>query len=155
MDETAAIRHIPTMNKLPKWIAVALLPLALYGQNPQRESVREVIQTHRTTARAIAPLKVNEEESAPKMALALVSPAPRAAARVVAMQGPTLAIDKYVVAGGGGTSTGGGFTLDGTIGQAAAGGPLSAGSFSLTSGFWEAASTASAAKKRGGQLTSQ
>lgn len=154
MDETAAIRHIPTMKKLPKWIAVALLPLALYGQNSQRESVREVIQT-RTTARAIAPLKVNEEQSAPKMAMALGLPAPRAAARVAAMQGPGLAIDKYVVAGGGGASTGGGFTLDGTIGQAASGGPLSAGSFSLTSGFWEAASTAAAAKKRGGQLTSQ
>ncbi len=75
--------------------------------------------------------------------------------RPAALQGPTLAIDKYVVAGGGGTSTGGGFSLDGTIGQAAAGGPLAAGSFSLTSGFWEPATTVMNTKRKGGQLTSQ
>ena len=96
-------------------------------------------------------LRVNPAESEPKMALAVRLPAPPA----VAMQGPSLTIAPYVVAGGGGTSTGGGFTLDGTIGQAAAGGPVSAGSFSINAGFWEAVSTPSASKKRGGQLTSQ
>ena len=146
--------HIATMKRLPKWVAVVVLPLALYGQNPQRESVRQVAQTRNTALRTISP-KESTAGNEPKMALALGAPAPLAAARAVSMQGPTLAIDKYVVAGGGGTSTGGGFTLDGTIGQPAAGGPLAAGTFSIDSGFWEPSSTVAAPKKRGGQLTSQ
>lgn len=39
------------------------------------------------------------------------------------------------VDGGGGTSTGGGYTLSGTIGQPDAGG-LSGGSYTLIGGFW-------------------
>lgn len=38
--------------------------------------------------------------------------------------------------GGGGTSTGGVFTVRGTIGQPDAGGPLTGGSFAVTGGFW-------------------
>jgi len=40
------------------------------------------------------------------------------------------------IAGGGGTSTNGQFSLSGTIGQHDAGAPLTGGSFSLTGGFW-------------------
>lgn len=39
---------------------------------------------------------------------------------------------------GGGTSTGGAFTLSGTVGQHDAGGPMTGGAFSLTGGFWAA-----------------
>ena len=42
----------------------------------------------------------------------------------------------YQIAGGGGTSTGGVFTVSGTIGQAEAGGPLTGPGYSLTGGFW-------------------
>jgi hypothetical protein len=45
-------------------------------------------------------------------------------------------IDWYKVAGGGGTSTGGTYSVSGTIGQPDAGGPLTGGSYSLTGGFW-------------------
>src|SRR5271170_2038638 len=45
-------------------------------------------------------------------------------------------IDWYKVAGGGGTSTGGVYSLSGTIGQHDAGGPMTGGSYSLTGGFW-------------------
>jgi hypothetical protein len=45
-------------------------------------------------------------------------------------------IDWYKVAGGGGTSTGGVFAVNGTIGQHDAGGPMTGGSYSLTGGFW-------------------
>jgi hypothetical protein len=45
-------------------------------------------------------------------------------------------IDWYKVAGGGGTSTGGVYTVSGTIGQHDAGGPMAGGNFSLTGGFW-------------------
>ena len=45
-------------------------------------------------------------------------------------------IDWYKVAGGGGTSTGGTFTVSGTIGQHDAGGPMTGGQYSLTGGFW-------------------
>ena len=45
-------------------------------------------------------------------------------------------IDWYKVAGGGGTSTGGTYTVSGTIGQHDAGGLLTGGNYSLTGGFW-------------------
>jgi hypothetical protein len=46
------------------------------------------------------------------------------------------AIPWYTVDGGGGTSTGGVYSVSGTIGQPDAGGPMSGGNFSLTGGFW-------------------
>ena len=45
-------------------------------------------------------------------------------------------IDWYKVAGGGGTSTGGVYSVSGTIGQHDAGGPMTGGTYSLTGGFW-------------------
>ncbi len=45
-------------------------------------------------------------------------------------------IDWYKIAGGGGTSTGGTYTVSGTIGQPDAGGPLTGGKYSLMGGFW-------------------
>jgi hypothetical protein len=45
-------------------------------------------------------------------------------------------IDWYKVAGGGGTSTGGVYSVSGTIGQHDAGGPMTGGPYSLTGGFW-------------------
>ncbi len=45
-------------------------------------------------------------------------------------------IDWFTIDGGGGTSTGGAFTLSGTIGQPDAGVTMTGGSFSLTGGFW-------------------
>ena len=45
-------------------------------------------------------------------------------------------IDWYKIAGGGGTSTGGTYSVSGTIGQHDAGGPMTGGSYSLTGGFW-------------------
>ena len=45
-------------------------------------------------------------------------------------------IDWYKIAGGGGTSTNGIYSLSGTIGQHDAGQPMSGGNYSLTAGFW-------------------
>ena len=45
-------------------------------------------------------------------------------------------IDWYKIAGGGGTSTGGTYTVSGTIGQPDAGGPMFGGNYSVTGGFW-------------------
>ena len=42
----------------------------------------------------------------------------------------------YKVAGGGGTSTGGIYSVSGTIGQHDAGGPLTGGTYSVNGGFW-------------------
>jgi len=50
-------------------------------------------------------------------------------------------IDWFTIDGGGGTSSGGGFTLSGTIGQPDAG-TLSGGGFTLRGGFWPGASSA-------------
>ena len=45
-------------------------------------------------------------------------------------------MDWYKVSGGGGTSSGGQYSLSGTIGQPDAGGAMTGGSYSLTGGFW-------------------
>ena len=45
-------------------------------------------------------------------------------------------IDWFTIAGGGGTSTGGVYSISGTIGQPEAGEPMTGGDFSLTGGFW-------------------
>ena len=48
----------------------------------------------------------------------------------------THSIDWFTIDGGGGTSTGGVYSLSGTIGQPDAGGPMTGGSYSLVVGFW-------------------
>jgi hypothetical protein len=45
-------------------------------------------------------------------------------------------INWYKVAGGGGTSTNGQYSLTGTIGQPDASGAMAGGNYSLTGGFW-------------------
>ena len=45
-------------------------------------------------------------------------------------------IDWFTIDGGGGTSTGGVYTVTGTIGQPYAGGPMTNGQYSVTGGFW-------------------
>ena len=45
-------------------------------------------------------------------------------------------VDWYKISGGGGTSTGGVYTVSGTIGQPDAGGPMTGGGYSVTGGFW-------------------
>ena len=45
-------------------------------------------------------------------------------------------IDWFKIAGGGGTSTGGVYSVFGTIGQSDASGALTGGNYSLTGGFW-------------------
>ena len=47
-------------------------------------------------------------------------------------------IDWYKIAGGGSTSTGGVYSVSGTIGQPEASGVMSGGNYSLTGGFWAA-----------------
>ena len=50
-------------------------------------------------------------------------------------QAQSYAIDWYAIAGGGGTSTGGVYSVSGTIGQSDAG-HMSGGNFTLDGGFW-------------------
>ncbi len=52
------------------------------------------------------------------------------------------AINWYKIAGGGGTSSGGSFSLSGTIGQPDASGALTGGNYSLVGGFWGIVSVA-------------
>jgi len=53
-----------------------------------------------------------------------------------ALHAQTYAIDWYKIAGGGGTSTGGVYSVSGTVGQPDASGPLTNGQYSVTGGFW-------------------
>ena len=52
------------------------------------------------------------------------------------LRGQDYSINWHKIAGGGGTSTGGVYSVSGTIGQHDAGGPMTGGNFSLTGGFW-------------------
>jgi hypothetical protein len=52
--------------------------------------------------------------------------------------GQSYEIPWYTIDGGGGTSSGGTFSLAGTIGQPDAGPTMTGGSFSLAGGFWAA-----------------
>jgi hypothetical protein len=56
----------------------------------------------------------------------------------VALRAQPFSIDWFTIDGGGGTSTGGAFSLSGTIGQPDAG-AMGGGSFSLEGGFWAGA----------------
>ena len=55
---------------------------------------------------------------------------------VVAQSGGGFQITEAVIAPGGGQSSAGGVTVDGTVGQTVAAGPIGAGPFGVTSGFW-------------------
>ena len=55
---------------------------------------------------------------------------------VIPIRAQSYSIDWYKVSGGGGTSTGGVYSITGTIGQQDAGGPMTGGNYSLTGGFW-------------------
>jgi hypothetical protein len=50
--------------------------------------------------------------------------------------GQNYSIDWHKIAGGGGASTGGVYSVSGTIGQPDAGGPMTNGPYSITGGFW-------------------
>jgi len=50
--------------------------------------------------------------------------------------GQSYSIDWHTIDGGGGTSTGGVYSVSGTIGQPDAGGPMTNGQYSVTGGFW-------------------
>lgn len=45
-------------------------------------------------------------------------------------------VDWWTIDGGGGTSTGGVYSVSGTTGQPDAGGPMTGGSYSIVGGFW-------------------
>lgn len=53
----------------------------------------------------------------------------------------SFSIDWHTIDGGGGASAGGGFSVNGTIGQPDAGASLAGGGFALTGGFWSAVPT--------------
>ncbi len=55
---------------------------------------------------------------------------------VTSAHAQTYSIDWFTIDGGGGTSTGGVYSVSGTIGQPDAGAPITGGNFSLTGGFW-------------------
>src|SRR6476661_1860656 len=58
------------------------------------------------------------------------------AAMPAAVHAQSYSIDWYTIDGGGGTSTGGVYSVSGTIGQPDAGGPMTGGNFTLSGGFW-------------------
>ena len=57
-------------------------------------------------------------------------------ASAVAQSGGGYALSWFTIDGGSGTSTGGVYSVSGTIGQPDAGGPLTNGQYSVTGGFW-------------------
>ena len=57
-------------------------------------------------------------------------------ALVVSASAQSYSIDWYTIDGGGGTSTGGVYSVSGTIGQPDASGAITGGNYSMTGGFW-------------------
>ncbi len=57
-------------------------------------------------------------------------------ATALVAQAQNFAIDWFTLDGGGGTSTGGVYSVSGTIGQPDAGGAMTGGAFAVTGGFW-------------------
>jgi len=55
---------------------------------------------------------------------------------VYAQSGGNYSLNKSTIASGGGQSSGGDFTLNGTMGQVDASNSISGGDFSLAGGFW-------------------
>ena len=77
------------------------------------------------------------------------------AASVAPQSGGTFQIEKSVIAGGGGQTAGGTFTLDGTIGEPVAGTTSTGDTFELGGGFWGGGTTPSSnATVSGRALTS-
>lgn len=92
----------------------------------------------RPTARHAARYSSQSHEFALPKAIRMKSILPVFAVFLaLAAQAPaqSLSIDWYTIDGGGGTSTGGGYSLTGSIGQPDAG-TMSGGGFSLDGGFW-------------------
>ena len=69
------------------------------------------------------------------------------AASAFAQSGGTFQIEKSVIAAGGGQTSGGQFTLNGTIGQSLAGTNTTGANLSLLSGFWASSNTVSAPRR--------
>jgi hypothetical protein len=57
-------------------------------------------------------------------------------AMVSRLIGQQYSVEWHKIAGGGGASSGGNYSVSGTIGQHDAGGPMTGGNYSLTGGFW-------------------
>src|ERR1035437_4528124 len=55
---------------------------------------------------------------------------------VLSARAQSYSVDWHKIAGGGGTSTGGTYQVNGTIGQPDASGAMSGGNYSVTGGFW-------------------
>ena len=56
--------------------------------------------------------------------------------RVATLHAQSYSIDWFTIDGGGGTSTGGVYSVSGTIGQPDAGATMSGGNYSVDGGFW-------------------
>jgi hypothetical protein len=81
------------------------------------------------TRAAIAPFQLKTGKVKwPLLAMLLLAP--------IVAPAQSYSIDWYKIAGGGGTSTNGQFSITGTIGQPDASGAMSGGSYSLSGGFW-------------------
>ena len=59
-----------------------------------------------------------------------------AAGFIVAVGAQSYSVDWHTVDGGGGTSSGGSYSVTGTIGQPDASGAMSGGNYSVVGGFW-------------------
>jgi hypothetical protein len=57
-------------------------------------------------------------------------------AAAISLQAQSYSIDRFGIAGGGGTSSNGQYTVSGTVGQHDPGELMNGGTYSLTGGFW-------------------
>jgi hypothetical protein len=83
---------------------------------------------------------VRQTKSARGLALSkiwqTVAPVLSMVALCASARAQSFTIDWFTIDGGGGTSTGGVYSVNGTIGQPDAGGPMTNGQYSVPGGFW-------------------
>ncbi len=105
-------------------------PLPCLSPHPQSLSPSDGAREDGVAAliQSVAPPKIAKNLKLHLLILALLLSASGASAQY--------SIDWFTIDGGGGTSTGGVYSVSGTIGQPDAGGPMTNGQYSVTGGFW-------------------
>src|SRR5437660_11900791 len=93
--------------------------------------------THHLTGSADVPVRSERAARKVERAEARSADALPETLQEIPQAGAQFDLSRHVIAGGGGTSSGGNLGLSGTNGQASAGTTSSGGQFTVTGGFWQ------------------
>jgi hypothetical protein len=136
------------MSNRLKHVAVIVIAAAIAGPSiATAQSPAHCVQTRKSAALPLQSVPEGCPSTKPSVASRRIV--------LLLVQGGTIGVTSSVIANGGGASSGGNFSINGTIAQPLAGGAITGSNFTATSGFWVADAATTSPKKRGGQVTSQ